>query len=263
MNVRRLEQVMGIPVSVDVRRADPSTAGDALDAAFGVLRAADDRFSPFRADSELARLDRGELADDELSDDMREVLAIAARAREDSGGAFDVRSPEGRLDTNGVVKGWAAQRAADVLVAAGMRDFCLNVGGDVVARGEPWPGRPWRVAVRDPADPLAVLAVFDVRDGAVATSGTYERGAHVWDGRTGSRDVPLVSATVVAADLTTADVLATAVLAMGEEGAAWAAARGAAAVLAIPRTLGSGESWVVNHDQDFTEPGRRRSVTSR
>ncbi len=232
--MRRLEEVMGIPVSVDVRHVETDAAAAALDEAFAVMRAADARFSPFRADSELVRLDRGELADDELSADMREVLAIAARARADSGGVFDVRSPEGRLDTNGVVKGWAAQRAADVLVAAGLRDFCLNAGGDVVARGEPEPGRPWQVAVRDPGDPGAVIAVLAVRDAAVATSGTYERGAHVWDGRTGSRTMPLVAATVVAADLTVADVLATTVLAMGAEGPAWALAHGAAAVLAVP-----------------------------
>ncbi|HEY0119480.1 MAG TPA: FAD:protein FMN transferase [Cellulomonas sp.] len=234
MTMRRLEEVMGIPVSVDVRHVETDAAAAALDEAFAVMRAADARFSPFRADSELVRLDRGELADDELSADMREVLAIAARARADSGGVFDVRSPEGRLDTNGVVKGWAAQRAADVLVAAGLRDFCLNAGGDVVARGEPEPGRPWQVAVRDPGDPGAVIAVLAVRDAAVATSGTYERGAHVWDGRTGSRTMPLVAATVVAADLTVADVLATTVLAMGAEGPAWALAHGAAAVLAVP-----------------------------
>jgi thiamine biosynthesis lipoprotein len=232
--MHRLEEIMGIPISVDVRHADPELAAAALDEAFTVLRAADARFSPFRADSELARLDRGELADDELSDDMREVLAIAARAHADSGGVFDVRTPEGRLDTNGVVKGWAAQRAADGLLAAGLVDFCLNAGGDVVARGEPEPGRPWQVAVRDPADPGSVLAMLAVRDGAVATSGTYERGAHVWDGRTGSRDLPLIAATVVAADLTVADVLATTVLAMGVDGPAWAMAHGAVAVLAVP-----------------------------
>ena len=225
---------MGIPISVEVRHADPELAAVALDEAFAVLRAADARFSPFRADSELARLDRGELADDELSDDMREVLAIAARAHADSGGVFDVRTPEGRLDTNGVVKGWAAQRAADRLLAAGLVDFCLNAGGDVVVHGEPEPGSPWQVAVRDPADPGSVLAMLAVRDGAVATSGTYERGAHVWDGRTGSRDLPLIAATVVAADLTVADVLATTVLAMGADGPAWAMAHGAVAVLAVP-----------------------------
>jgi thiamine biosynthesis lipoprotein len=232
--MRRVEEVMGTVVSVDVRRADPVAAAMALDAAFAVLRAADERFSPFRDDSELSRLDRGEVAPGELSADMREVLAIADRAREDSGGVFVARSPEGRLDANGVVKGWAAQRAADELVAGGLTDFCLNAGGDVVARGEPEPGRPWRVAVRDPADAASVLVTLEVRDGAIATSGTYERGAHVWDGRTGSRDVPLVAATVVAADLAVADVLATTVLAMGEEGPAWAVAHGAVAVFAVP-----------------------------
>ncbi len=234
VNLRRVEEVMGIPVSVDARHVEPELAEAALDDAFAVLRAADLRFSPYRPDSELARLDRGELTEDELSDDMHEVLEIAARARKDSGGVFDVRTPEGLLDTNGVVKGWAAQRAADVLVAAGLHDFCLNAGGDIVARGEHEPGEPWQVAVRDPGDPQKVIAVLTVRDGAVATSGTYERGAHVWDGRTGSRDVPFVAATVVAADLTVADVLATTVLAMGEDGPEWAMAHGAAMVFTVP-----------------------------
>lgn len=232
--MRRVDEVMGTVVSIDVRNADPAAAEAAVDAAFDLLRQADARFSPFRPDSELSRLDRGELADDELSDDMREVLGIAERARADSDGVFDIHTPDGRLDTNGVVKGWAAQRAADRLAAAGLTDFCLNAGGDIVARGGPEPGRPWQIAVRHPADPMAVIATLEVRDGAVATSGTYERGAHVWDGRTGSRDLPLVAATVVAPDLTLADVLATTVLAMGEDGPAWAMAHGATAVLAVP-----------------------------
>lgn len=225
---------MGTVVSVDLRCPDEVAGASALDAAFAVMRAADERFSPFRPDSELSRLDRGELVPDEASADLREVLDIAERARVDSGGVFDIWSPEGHLDTNGVVKGWAAQRAADVLAAAGMTDFCLNAGGDVVARGGPSPDVPWRVAVRDPRDSQAVIAVLDVRDGAVATSGTYERGAHVWDGRTGSRELTLLAATVVAADLVTADVLATTVLAMGAAGAQWAREHGAAAVLVVP-----------------------------
>lgn len=224
---------MGLPMSVDVRGAQGPAAEAALDAAFAVLHQADDRFSTYRPDSELRRLERGEVADDALSPDMREVLQIAAQAHEDSGGVFDVCTPEGRLDTNGVVKGWAAQRAADVLVAAGLHDFCLNAGGDVVTRGAPEPGRAWDVAVRHPDDPQAVLAVLSVTDGAVATSGTYERGDHVWDGRSGSRQLPLVAATVVAADLTVADVLATTVLAMGEDGPAWAVEHGAATVIAV------------------------------
>jgi len=225
---------MGLPISIDVRRpADAELAVRALDRAFAVLRAADARFSQHLPDSEVSRLRRGELALDAVSAQLAEVLAIAERARLDSAGAFDVHTPDGLLDTDGVVKGWAAQRAADVLVSAGLHDFCLNAGGDVVTRGEPEPGRAWDVAVRDPRDPQAVLAVLALRDGAVATSGTYERGNHVWDGRTGSRDLALVAATVVAGDLTTADVQATTVLAMGPDGVDWAVRHGASTVIAV------------------------------
>ncbi|WP_245862096.1 FAD:protein FMN transferase [Sanguibacter antarcticus] len=137
------------------------------------------------------------------------------------------------MDTNGVVKGWAAQRAADVLSAHGVTSFCLNAGGDVVTRGEPEPGRPWRTGVRDPWDPRRMLAVVEQRDGAVATSGTYERGAHVWDGRTGERSLALVAATVVAGDLTTADVLATCVLVLGPQSLGWAVEQGARQAFAV------------------------------
>ncbi|WP_081861655.1 FAD:protein FMN transferase [Cellulomonas sp. HZM] len=229
--MRRIETVMGLPVSMDVRDERTPALDAALDRAFAVLHDAEARFSAWHGGSELSRLRRGEVR--EPSPDMREVLQIARSARARSGGVFDVRSPEGVLDTDGVVKGWAAQRAADVLVAAGVRDFCLNAGGDTVVHGEPEPGRPWRVGVRDPWDPTTTVAVLSVRDGAVATSGTYERGAHVWDGRTGSRHLELVAATVVARDLCTADVLATTVLAMGEAGPAWAVAHGAVAAFAL------------------------------
>ena len=227
---------MGIPMSVDVREGPEHgatgsrEATEAVDAAFAVLRSADERFSPFLPESELNRYARGETA---ASDDLREILDIAARAAAASGGAFTVRSPDGSLDTNGIVKGWAAQRAADVLVEHHLTSFCLNAGGDVVTRGEPEPGRPWRTGVRDPWDPRRMVAVVEQRDGAVATSGTYERGAHVWDGRTGEPARCLVAATVVAADLTTADVLATSVLALGPDEVPWAIEQGAREAFAI------------------------------
>jgi len=229
--VRHVDLVMGIPMSVDIRHDDEGRARHAARAAFDGMHDADRRFSRFRPDSEVSRYGRGEC--EQPSADLREVLAVAARFEAASGGAFRIWRPDGTIDTDGVVKGWAAQRAADSLVAAGMTTFCLNAGGDVVVRGEPDPGRGWSVGVREPADPTAFLTVLAVRDGAVATSGTYERGEHVWDGRTGAPATGLLSATVVAADLTTADVLATCVLALGPDGVPWAAQHGAAAVVAV------------------------------
>ncbi|MGY4642530.1 FAD:protein FMN transferase [Cellulomonas sp. URHB0016] len=224
---------MGIPVSVDVRDGDPATVAALVARAFDSLRAADRRFSRHDPGSEVSRFGRGEVLAAEASDDLREVLRVAGRAWRESGGAFSVRRPDGSVDTDGVVKGWAVQRAADLLVAGGLQRFCWNAGGDVVTRGEPEPGRGWNVAVRDPLGREEFLAVLEVRDGAVATSGTYERGNHVWDGRTGAAATALLSATVVAPDLTTADVLATSVLALGPDGVRWAAGAGATAVIAV------------------------------
>lgn len=229
--MRTVHEVMGIPMSLDLRDpGDPALLAAASEAAFAVLRSADLRFSPWRPSSELSRYARGETAP---SADLAEVLDIAARAEQASGGAFSVRAPDGSLDTNGVVKGWAAQRAATTLRRFGLGRFCLNAGGDVVLAGEPEPGRGWRTGVRDPEHPDRMLAVLELRDGAVATSGTYERGAHVWDGRTGRAAVGLRGVTVVAEDLTTADVLATCVLALGPDGVAWAGGHGARRVIAV------------------------------
>ena len=131
------------------------------------------------------------------------------------------------------MKGWAAERAADVLRASGSRRFAVNVGGDVVCAGGRGPGSPWRIGVRHPDNPRSLVLVLAVRDGAVATSGLYERGAHVVDARTGGTPSAWRSVTVLAPDLATADAVATAALAMGEGGPAWAARRPGCAVAAV------------------------------
>jgi thiamine biosynthesis lipoprotein len=222
--------VMGTTVSIDVR--DPALGQDVLAAAVGVLREVDARFSTYRDDSEIRRLERGVLTLADVHADVREVLAACAVLRAESNGAFDARM-DGRLDPSGYVKGWAAERAADVLRAAGARSFCINLGGDVVCSGEASPGQPWRVGVRRPDDRKGIALVLGVRDGSVATSGAYERGDHVRHGSTGDIPRRWTSVTVLAPDLATADPIATAALAMGEHGPAWAARRPTCDVVAI------------------------------
>jgi thiamine biosynthesis lipoprotein len=207
--------IMGTTVSIDVRdNIDPG----ALRAAVALLEEIEARFSTYQPDSEISRIDRGEIRVEDASPDVREVLAACARLKAESGGAFDAWRG-GRLDPSGYVKGWAGDRAA------GAKNFALNIGGDVVCAGERAPGEPWRIGVRHPDEALHMLLVIRVRDGAVATSGLYERGAHVTDARSGAVAAAWRSLTVTAADLTTADSLATAALARGADGPAWAAAR--------------------------------------
>ncbi|MFD3584254.1 FAD:protein FMN transferase [Streptomyces sp. NPDC058683] len=224
--MRRVEHVMGFPVSLRIDDRDvPESAADAV---FAWLREVDERFSPFRPDSEVSRLDRGELSETEVSPDLAEVLALCEEYRLATGGAFDVRLPGRGLDPCAVVKGWSVQRAADLLSAAGARRFVLNAGGDVVASGG-----PWRVGVRHPEHADQVCTVLEVTDGAVATSARYERGDHIIDGRTGRPATGLLSLTVVAPSLTEADSVATAAFAMGAEGVGWAAARPGCEVFAV------------------------------
>lgn len=231
--------VMGIPSSVHLPRhrglaaTDPAAARAAAAAAIELLADAERRFSRHLATSELSALRRGDLDVARASAPLREVLALAEEARVASSGAFDVRGPDGLLDTDGVVKGWAVQRAADLIARRGVTDLCVNVGGDVAVRGGPAPDRPWAVAVGDPHDRTRTSAVVHLSDGGVATSGTAERGAHVWDGRVGRPARGLASLTVVAATLTRADILATAGFSLGSEGLGWVVRHGAAWALAV------------------------------
>jgi thiamine biosynthesis lipoprotein len=212
---------MGTAISLDLR--DQTVSSAAVDAAFDHLRDIDMRFSTWKTESEISRLGRGELSAEECSPDVRVVLERCERLRAVTRGFFDIRGhrPDGRLDPSGFVKGWAAELAAGILDAAGARNFCLNAGGDVIARGESEPGRLWRIGVRHPELPDRLATVIEARNMAVATSGGYERGDHIIDPHTGRPASGLLSVTVVGPDLSEADAYATAAFAMGPEGLTW------------------------------------------
>jgi FAD:protein FMN transferase len=221
--MHRVEHLMGTAISVDVR--DARVAAGVLDDVFEHFGRVDARFSTFKPDSEVSRLNRDEISEAEGSSELREVLVLCEAARVASGGYFDVRRhrADAGLDPSGLVKGWAVEGAAAILDAAGARNYYLNAGGDIVARGEGAPGHLWRVGIRHPRRPDRVAAVLAIRDRAVATSGAYERGDHVIDPHTGRPPSGVLSVTVVGPSLTNADAYATAAFAMGPEGLRWIA----------------------------------------
>ncbi|NMO35945.1 FAD:protein FMN transferase [Streptomyces sp. GMY01] len=216
---------MGTVFSFDVRGGEPEAVRAALREAVAGLHRVDEVFSTYRADSEVSRLARGELTVAQCDPQVAEVLALGAEAERRSDGWFSLRY-QGRLDPTGVVKGWAAERAARLVAAAGASGVSVNGGGDVQVLGSPGADRPWRVGVSDPLRPgglAAVVSAARAPELAVATSGTAERGDHIVDPRTGRAAVTdLVSVTVVAPRLVWADCWATAAFAMGaREGLAW------------------------------------------
>ncbi len=223
----RAEAVWGTVITVDVRdEVDPAV----VDECFAWFDRVDQLFSTWHDDTEIMRIGRGELDARDAGPEVQEVLRLCDDMHRESNGAFDVRAGAharvpprpglAPLDPSGLVKGWAAERAADLLTRAGARDFSVDAGGDVVVRGRR------RVGIRHPWERDKVAAVLDIHDGAVATSGRYERGDHVIDPRTGLPAEGFVSVTVVGSDLAIADAYATAALVLGpDEGLQWLVTR--------------------------------------
>ncbi|MFM7744790.1 MAG: FAD:protein FMN transferase [Actinomycetota bacterium] len=216
-------KVMGTFASLHVDDdVDAAVVGSAWHEALGLLTDIEQRFSTFRPDSEISRINRGELHLLDASPDVVEVMDACTWLEHESEGAFRARRPDGTLDPAGFVKGWAAERAGRVLTESGLSSWYLNVGGDIQTSGLQASGEPWRIGVVDPADRSVVAVSFDIPENfAVATSGTGARGAHLWDGRSGAFLDRVASITVVGPHLMWADALATAAFAMGDDGLAW------------------------------------------
>ncbi len=213
---------MGMPVVVDIR--DEDVDDSVLGRMFDWLRFADATFSTYKDDSEISRLNRGELALADAHLDVRDVLDRCEALRVETDGYFDVRAAAvDAIDPSGLVKGWAVDRAASILIDAGIRNFAVNVAGDMRLRGRAVPESCWSVGIQHPLEPRCIAAVVEANDLAVATSGAYERGDHVLDPHTRRPPVGVLSVTIVGPELATADAYATAAFAMGEAGIDWAA----------------------------------------
>jgi FAD:protein FMN transferase len=216
-----VQQIMGMPISIHLRGPDVDSpvVAEVVDDAFDSLREADRLFSRYRDDSEVSRIRRGELDPVHADPLVRQVVTLCRQAGVLTEGAFTDQLPDDegvlRFDPTGLVKGWAADRAASRLASLPEVSFCLNAGGDVVVGGKPdqtdgGPGSPWRVGIEDPRDRSRIAEVVELHEGGVATSGTAARGAHLYDPATGTFVDRTGSVTVVGLSLMWADVWATA-----------------------------------------------------
>jgi thiamine biosynthesis lipoprotein len=208
-------------VTFDLRGPDLAGVDEALAEAVAFLHRVDAWFSPYRVDSPITLLRNGLVPLELTPPVVQEVLDACAFARDLTQGAFDPWAVRGGVDPSGYVKGWAAGQAADLLVQRGVRNVAVDAAGDIACRGLQAPGQQWAIGILDPRSTREVVEVVRVGDGAVATSGLYERGAHVIDPRRGVHEVWYESATVIGPDAGLADALATAALVAGPVAATW------------------------------------------
>lgn len=210
---------MGTVVSFSIREEKSTTTDgeaarrrleEARRRAAEKLQWVDDVFSTWKPESPMNRLRRGEIGLEEAPPEMTDVLELCRRARVATDGWFDPWAMPGGVDPTGLVKGWAVERALDEFRRAGVPAAMINAGGDIAVYGQPAPGQQWRIGIQHPLAADRILLTADLAGaGAVATSGSYERGEHLLDPHSGRPTSVLLSATVIGHDLAFADALAT------------------------------------------------------
>jgi len=247
MKEKRL--IMGMPIEIEIVDNGPTSpllrprlrkgtarlrrasAKDALEAAFAYLVSVDTRFSTYKEDSEISRINRhSHILENvrmsetkgQISEEMREVFDIAERAKKETNGYFDIRRPKGIIDPSGVVKGWAIRNTAAIIRAAGHSDFMVNAGGDIASSGKNAKGEEWSFGIRNPFNSHEIVKVVYPHEKGIATSGSYIRGDHIYNPHQPEEKLrDIVSTTVIGPDVLEADLMATAAFAMGKGGIAF------------------------------------------
>ena len=169
--------------------------------------------------------------EDELSEAASHVDWHGLHVFEEAGCCFaQLEDPQAAVDLGGIAKGWIADELVGLFGQQrwGLDGYVVNLGGNVAVGGARPDGSPWTVGLRDPWHPKSTFATLEVCNGAVVTSGTYERcfekdGVlyhHVLDTATGMPvKTDLASATVVAGSAIDAEGYSTTLLALGKRSA--------------------------------------------
>lgn len=207
---------MGMPITIEI--VDSQAAKKDLDEIFNYFHSVDQTFSTYKPTSEISRINRGEVKPNQFSSDMKLVLDLAEKTKHETDGYFEI-GPKGSFDPSGIVKGWAIQKTADQLRAKGFQNFYLDVGGDIQTQGSNQRGQRWRVGIRNPFRKDQIVKIVAISNLAVATSGTYERGQHIYNPKNRHRPITdIVSLTVIGSNILDTDRFATAAFAMGRLG---------------------------------------------
>ena len=206
------------------------------------LHLVDQLFSTYLPDSQVSRLRRGEIEIKEADQPVQQVWQACLEIKEVSEGAFDPWAVPGGFDPSGYVKGWAADQVSEQLTKQGAKHIQVNAGGDISVRGGKDANTPWKLAVAHPSIKGEISKLYSITTGAIATSGSAERGDHIIDPHSKTVAVGARSATVIGPDAGISDALATALVVSGRDGASWFA----------KEALSEYSCWVVDRHTDTT-----------
>jgi thiamine biosynthesis lipoprotein len=209
--------LMGMPITIEI--LDENATKKDIEDIYEYFAYVDNTFSTYKEDSEMMKINRGEILPKEYSVDMQEIFKLSQKTKEETRGFFDIVRSDGTYEPAGIVKGWAIQHAAELIREKGFTNFYVDAGGDVQVGGKNREGGMWRVGIRNPFDRNVIVKVLCVKDCGVATSGTYIRGEHIYNPLKNHEAVNnIVSMSVIGPNIYEADRFATAAFAMGSVG---------------------------------------------
>ena len=208
----------------------------------------DEVFSTYKANSIISQLKREEIEITTCSSEVREVWGLCKQISELTEGAFNPWIKG--FDPSGLVKGWAAQKCGEIFEKYGVENSLVNAAGDLALRGgllKDGGVTPWEIGIRNPEIKDEIVESFKINTGAIATSGSYEKGAHIYDPFTNLIAIGARSATVIGPDAAIADGLATALMVSGKDGAIWFSKPELKSYSVFVIERNSDQSWSINN----------------
>lgn len=219
--------IMGMPIIVHIVNDDKVLASAIIDKVFRYFLSIDERFSLYKKDSEISLINQGKIDKENYSRDMREIMRLAEETRLQTDGYFDIRDPDGFINTSGIVKGWAIFNASQIIRECGIKNYFINAGGDIELGGVNEDKQLWRVGIEDSLHLGETTRILSLTDCGIATSGTYIRGDHIYNPKTQKKNekiddgIRLKSITIIGPNVYEADRFATPAFVMGENAIAF------------------------------------------
>ncbi len=211
--MQQTQLIMGMPITVTIYGPNAKTL---IKTCFDYFRQIDERYSTYKPNSEITKINNG-LPKRQWTKEMKEVLRLCEETKQLTNGYFNIEH-NGQLDPSGLVKGWAINNAAGLLLIYKVKDFCIEAGGDIQVHGQAKQG-PWLIGIRNPFNMNEIIKTIKLSTEGVATSGTYIRGQHIYNPHQPKHKLNSVkSLTVIAKNVFEADRFATAAFAMGPDG---------------------------------------------
>lgn len=205
-----------MPITIEI--VDENVTWKDFEAIKNYFTYIDKTFSPFNHGSEISKINQGLLEAHNYSDDVIDILKLGEETRLLTKGYFNVYR-NGKLDPLGLVKGWAIVNASYYLRNHGYFNFYIDAGGDIEVSGRNAKGKKWDIGIKNPFDSQEIVKVVLLEKGGIATSGTYNRGQHIYDPHKKDRLASgIVSLSVIGPNVFEADRFATAAFAMKEKG---------------------------------------------